>query len=189
MKGHLSKAFRKGGKRGFSRTLMLRPRYRSHPQNYNLEETVNIASDDENSVYYVHKIHYVNPLKVELKVNNENINSEVDTVSGITLISETTYQEKLSNYKLRNTKIAIKNANESLNVLGKLNVTVQYKENMFTNSPLYVIAGDGLNLLGRNWLSEVKFDWAILFNRCEEKLNNISKADAISEKLETLVKN
>ena len=164
MKGHLSKAFRKGGKRCFSRTLMLRPRYRSHPQNYNLEETVNIASDDENSVYYVHKIHYVNPLKVELKVNNENINSEVDTVSGITLISETTYREKLSNYKLANTKIAIKNANECLNVLGKLNVTVQHKENMFTNSPLYVIAGDGVNLLGRNWLSEVKFDWAILFN-------------------------
>ena len=60
---------------------------------------------------------------------------------------------------------------------------------MFTNSPLYVITGDGVNLLGRNWLSEVKFDRTILFNRCKEKLNNISKADAISEKLETLVKN
>ena len=60
---------------------------------------------------------------------------------------------------------------------------------MFTSFPLYVIAGDGVNLFGRNWLSEVKLDWAILFNRCKEKLNNISKTDAISEKLETLVKN
>ena len=59
---------------------------------------------------------------------------------------------------------------------------------MFTNFPLYVLAGDGVNLLGRNWLSEVKLDWAILFNRCKEKLN-ISKTDTISEKLETLVKN
>ena len=59
---------------------------------------------------------------------------------------------------------------------------------MFTNFSLYVIAGDGVNLIGRNWLSEVKLDWTILFNRCKEKLN-ISKTDTISEKLETLVKN
>ena len=101
--------------RDFSRMRMVTPRNRSHPKNYNLEETDNIASDGENSVYYVHKIHHVNPLKVEMKVNNKNINFEVDTGSGITLISETTYQEKLSNYKLTNTKIAIETyANESL---------------------------------------------------------------------------
>ena len=55
--------------------------------------------------------------------------------------------------------------------------------------PLYVITGNGVNLLGRNWLSEVKLDWAILFNRCKEKLNNIFKTNEISEKLENLVKN
>ena len=180
----------KGCKRGFSRTRMKTPRNRSHPKNYNLEEIDNIASDDENSVYYVHKIHHLNPLKVEIKVNNKDIKYEVDTGSGLTLISETTYKEKLSNYKLANTKIAIKTcANESLNVLGKLSVTAQSKEHLFTNFPLNVIAGDGVNLLGRNWLPEVKLDWAILFNPCQEKLNNISKTDAISEKLETLLKN
>ena len=85
-----------------------------------------------------------------MKVNNQNINFEVETGSGITLFSETT-QEKRSNYSLTSTKIAIKTyANESLNVLGKFSVTVQYKENVFTNFPLYVIAGNGLNLLGRN---------------------------------------
>ena len=115
MKGHLSKACRKGGKTDFSRARMVTPRNRSHPKNHNLEEIDNITSDDENSVSYVHKIHHVNPLKVEMKVNNKNINFEVDTGSGITLISETTYQEKLSNYKLTNTKIAIETyANESL---------------------------------------------------------------------------
>ena len=89
--------------RDFSRMRMVTPRNRSHPKNYNLEETDNIASDGENSVYYVHKIHHVNPLKVEMKVSNKNINFEVDTGSRLTLISETTYQEKLSNYKLTNT--------------------------------------------------------------------------------------
>ena len=60
---------------------------------------------------------------------------------------------------------------------------------MFTNFPLYVIAGHGVNLFGRNWLSEVKLDRTILFNRCKQKLNNIPKTNDISEKLENLVKN
>ena len=50
--------------------------------------------DDENSVYYVYEIHHVKPLKVETKVNNHNINFEVDTGSDISLISETTYHKK-----------------------------------------------------------------------------------------------
>ena len=46
-----------------------------------------------------------------------------------------------------------------------------------------------MNLLGRNWLSEVKLDGEILFNRYKEKLHNISKAKDINESLENLVKN
>ena len=68
MKGHLSKACLTGAKRGFSRTRMVPSRNRSHPKNYNLEETDNITSDNENSVCYVHKIHHVNRLKVKMKV-------------------------------------------------------------------------------------------------------------------------
>ena len=73
MKGYLTKACPKGNKRDFSQTHMVTSRNRNHPKNCNLEETNNIASDDENSVYYVHKIHQVNPLKVEIKVHNQNI--------------------------------------------------------------------------------------------------------------------
>ena len=57
---------------------------------------------------------------------------------------------------------------------------------MFINFPSYVIARNGVNLLGRNWLSEAKLDWAILFNRCEEKLN-VSETNGINEKLVNLV--
>lgn len=47
---------------------MVTPRKKNHPKNYNLDETNNVVSEDENSVYYVH----VNPLKVEIKVSNQN---------------------------------------------------------------------------------------------------------------------
>ena len=60
---------------------------------------------------------------------------------------------------------------------------------MFTNFPLYIIGGNNVNLLGRNWLSEVKLDQTILFNCCKQNLNNISKTKNISENLENLVKN
>ena len=95
MKGYLSKACRKGSKRDFSCRQMVTPRNRKNI--YNLEEVDNTASDDKNSIYYVHKTRRANPLKVEMKVNNQNINFKVDTDSGITLISETTNHEKFSN--------------------------------------------------------------------------------------------
>ena len=57
---------------------------------------------------------------------------------------------------------------------------------MFTNFHLYLIAGNSMNLLGCNWLSEVQLNWVILFNCCKD---NISKTNDIVEKLGNLVKN
>ena len=77
---------------------MVTPRKRNRPENYNLQETDNIALDDENSVYYVHKIHHVKPLNVEMNVNNQNNNFEVDTVLGITLILRETLKLQINKY-------------------------------------------------------------------------------------------
>ena len=93
IKGHLSKACRNSIKKDFR--LNKKP-----SKNFNLEEKEDTPSDDENSVYYVNNMHHVNPLKVDMKVNNQFIKFEVDTGSGITLISESTYQKSLSNYQL-----------------------------------------------------------------------------------------
>ena len=183
IKGHLSKTCRNSIKKDFR--LNKKP-----SKNFNLEENEDTPSDDENSVYYVNKMHHVNPLKVDMKVNNQFIKFEVDTGSGITLISESTYQKNLSNYQLSKTNITIKTyANESLNVLGKIKVVVQYKESVFTNFPLYIVSGNGVNLLGRTWLSEIKLDWTSLLNDHKEQVNNVNKSESISGQLEHLVKN
>ena len=135
-------------------------------------------------------MHHVNPLKVDMKVNNQFIKFEVDTGSGITLISESTYQKILSNYQLSKTNITVKTyANESLNVLGKIKVVMQYKESVFTNFLLNIVPGNGVNLLGRTWLSEIKLDWTSLFNVHKEQVNNVNKSESISGQLEHLVKN
>ena len=80
-------------------------------------------------------------------------------------------------------------ANENLNVLGKVKVVAQYKESVFTNFRLYIVSGNGVNLLGRTWLSEIKLDWTSLFNVHKEQVNNVNKSESISGQLEHLAKN
>ena len=46
---------------------MVTARNRNHSKNYNLREKDNMASDNKKLVYYEHKIHHANPLKVEMK--------------------------------------------------------------------------------------------------------------------------
>ena len=46
---------------------------------------------------------------------------------------------------------------ESLNVLGTLEVEVQY-EGQRAHLPLFVLKGDGPSLFGRNWLESVRLD-------------------------------
>jgi hypothetical protein len=47
---------------------------------------------------------------------------------------------------------------EALKVLGKLHVKVEYGTQHAT-LPLYVVAGDGPSLLGRQWLKTIRLDW------------------------------
>ena len=53
-------------------------------------------------------------------------------------------------------------SNDNLNVLGKLSMTAQYKENILTKFLLYVISGNSVNLLRHNWLSQIKVDWTYI---------------------------
>ena len=61
---------------------------------------------------------------------------------------------------------------------------MQYKESVF-----FLVSGNGVNLLGRTWLSEIKLDWTSLFKVYKEQVNNVNKSESISGKLELLVKN
>lgn len=79
---------------------------------------------------------------------------EVDTVASITVISDnmlchTTTSLKLLTYT------------EEILVLGELTVKVQYQEQVEQYQT--VVAGDGPNLLGRDWLAKLS-STGILFN-------------------------
>ena len=78
---------------------------------------------------------------------------EIDTCSGIALISEREYYMHFQNLPLPGTKIRVRTyANEPLKVLEKLIINVFYENKIYNRLPLYAIKGSGVNLRNRNWM-------------------------------------
>ena len=48
---------------------------------------------------------------------------------------------------------------EKIKVVGEMEVSVVYEKQSYT-LPLLVVKGGGPNLCGRNWLSQIKLNWA-----------------------------
>ena len=110
------------------------------------------SSDDE--IMYINKVVGSKaPLSVNVEVEKKYIEFEVDTGSEITVISEYTFRTYFGSYELNNTDIVVKTySNQRLNMLGKFSVNVKYEGKTWPKLVLYVIQGNGVNSLGRNWL-------------------------------------
>ena len=100
-------------------------------------------------------------LTVNLEIENVTLKMEIDTGSCITLISKTDYNSYFSDILLEPCSLKFKSASGGdIQVLGKIWVTVHYcgqKRRLC----LRVADGPG-RLLGRDWLSVIKLDWAAL---------------------------
>ena len=148
-------------------------------------------SDDENFTYVVKSFNHKEPLQVEMGIGGQKILFEVDTGSGVTLISERTYQRCLPNHELIKTNTVIKTySNEELKVIGRLKVNATYDGVAYRDlKPMYVISGDGVNLIGRSWLAKIKLDWKQLFSDSSYHANKVcSKIDVKDELKKTLNK-
>ena len=118
-------------------------------------------TDEEFTVCMV-KANTPQPILVDIKVNGKTLTMEVDTGAGLSLISESTLKqvmpEALAN--LQESSVRMKTySGEPLKVLGKVHVAVEYGE-QHARLPLYVVAGNGPTLLGRQWLvGPIGLDW------------------------------
>ena len=109
---------------------------------------------DEDDVYFVYKFQSVDPYKIELKINQMDIEFEIDTGSGKTIVPESVYKERFAGVNLQRTKLMLKTySGECLNVLGKFFATFEH-ENHVVEAELYVVKGNGPALLGRDILSK-----------------------------------
>ena len=77
-------------------------------------------------------------------------------------------------HKLEHANIVVKTySNERLSTLGKFKVNVKYGDKDYSDLTLYVIQGNGVNLLGRNWLQFITLNWAEIF-RIRNGVNDTS---------------
>ena len=109
----------------------------------------------------------IKPLKVTVKVNNADLDMEVDTGASVSIISEDTYNRLWPDKQqpsLQKSTITLRTyGGEQLSVKGSLAVDVQYKDQK-AHLQLVVATGQGPSLLGRDWLSKIQLDWTELCN-------------------------
>ena len=119
MKSHISKAYRNRTRQAdpplkmpaYQKTATPKPtsnivkQMQTLPTN-DVEENIDSDLEEDSSSFYIHKINSTKPLCVTLGIEDSTIKFEIDTGSGITLISETEYCMQFQNLPLTGTRIS-----------------------------------------------------------------------------------
>ena len=156
-KGHIARACR-------SKSSTQEPR----PQRKLTQHTThNVTEDSEDYTMYNLSGVSVEPLKVTVRVDNADLDMEVDTGASVSIISEDTYSRlwpEGQQPSLQESTITLRTyGGEQLSIKGSLTVDVQYKDQK-AHLQLVVATGQGPSLLGRDWLSKIRLDWTELCN-------------------------
>ena len=105
---------------------------------------------------------------------------ELDTGAAMSLISQSTYDKLFSNVKVRPSDIILRAyTSQAIIVLGQFDVDVIYEDQKRKLS-LLVIKGSGPSLIGRNWMSHLRFNWSSI--KLTRTSNNQMELDLLISK-------
>ena len=101
---------------------------------------------------------------------------QLDTGGTVSILPKALYDQQFSQWPLRSTKITLHVIKNSVRipVYGEVHLPVVYEQQELV-LPLIVVDGNGLPLLGRNWLEQLKLNWRSIFH--------VSKDDTLSDVL------
>ena len=100
------------------------------------------------------------PYKVLSEVNGRPLEMEIDTEAAVSIISKKTQESLFPSLRMSKPFISLCTyTSELIPVLGQLKVEVKHRGYVGTHQ-LVVVAGNSPALLGRDWLSKIRFDWA-----------------------------
>ena len=105
------------------------------------------------------------PIRVEVKVNGQELSMELDTGVALTIMSEMTYSSlwPQGGPTIHQSSTSLKTyTGEPIKVRGRAEVQVDYNDQTL-QLPIIVVEGSGPTLLGRNWLHELRLDWPRIF--------------------------
>ena len=124
------------------------------------EERETVTSVREKRLESVATLCSAKPILVPVKINDANVEMELDLGDGVSLVSAETYWKLWSNpplLKSRGVQLRM-HTGEIIATKGQLNILVEYLSQQWT-LPLIVVSGTVLTLLGRKWLSNIKLNW------------------------------
>ena len=147
---------------------MAKQKYVSSKECHAISEDVEIEKKDAKEVeefFHIHNRTATKPYIVNLTVNGKEIQFEVDTGSGVTVVNQETYYEHFKQKRLEKCDIILKSyTGEQIPVVGMLHVDVEYRDRKGENMKLMILKGNNVNLVGRNWINQIRLKWADIMN-------------------------
>ena len=162
--GHIAKACLTGVSKQRGQNDHQHMKQRQQPRK---EVTTNQVGQENSSQSEIADIVHVNTMSPEIpksykvltEINGIPITMELDTGAGVIIVSEQTWSGKLKRPMLLTSSLKLHSyPSKPLDVLGScsVEVTIHSKTAIL---PLVVVKGDGILLLGRNWLEETRLYW------------------------------
>ena len=130
-------------------------------------------SESEDLLCYVNSLGTgrVNPYRAVLELNGKPVPMEIDTGAAVSLISQTTQCALFPDATLVKPGVQLRTyTREPIAVVGKMEVEVRHKGYVGRHE-LFVIKGSGPSLIGRDWLSKIRLDWASIKAIATSKMN------------------
>ena len=118
------------------------------------------------------------PLVSDLCVDDVTLPFQVDTGAALTVMSKGEYDKHFSKPLRTSSKILRTYTGDQVSVAGEVDVEVMCTSEGVVKKvlPLLVVNDKGPNLLGRNWLCDIRIDWSLFLvktNDGEHKLENV----------------
>ena len=130
--------------------------------------------EEEFSVQNIYHVEGNDPYKLILCVNNKEVEFEIDTGAGVSIISEDVYNSLFKQTPLKPSKTILQTySGEHLDVQGELPVRVNHNKKM-TDARFIVVKGHGSSLMGRDLLSKMQIDWQSVYKVCNND-DNVNK--------------
>ena len=129
----------------------------------------------------------VKPYKATLLLNWTPVTMEIDTGAAVTLIPESRLRSLLPDLQLSKTTMRLRTYTaQPITVVGQAQVEVRYQDYAGSHV-ITVVKGSGPTLLGRDWLSCIKLDWAAI-RQVESQGNSTAIDQLLSEYAEVFAK-
>lgn len=164
---------------------------RCNQNNYVEQEQSEVKNPSESfdfmDMYFINQNNKVEPIKVNILVNNKHLQMEIDTGAGISVIPANVYESNFKNCELKATNVRLRSYNGSIIVPeGELYVSMKYQGKCKSNCRLIVIKNGTTSLLGRDLMKAFNIN---IKGTTVSNVNNLTYNKQYDSDLSMILKN